>query len=159
MLKKNQFFVDAPRDYIPRSLELHQTGEWFNEGTEIEDPDLINSIKEHIKFLQEEKKLVMEMGEAFIPIEIKSPCPLVIDLEISGPGKYERVEMMTTRGRITLDTDTLRMDHDSKTMYCLLNGEEEAKFLRMPMIKILDRLMEGNNGKFYLNICGKILPI
>ncbi len=155
-------FNETIEDFIinkcSSSLEILENGKWIFQEGEISDINITGYIKDHLS--HSENNVIVKLRDRSVPVKVPAEKKLVIDVSISGAGDFEKVEIITTGGRELLDVHTLHMNREDRSLYCTGSNEsEKIKFLKGPMIKILDRLMEGNNGRFYLKLCGQIIPI
>jgi|GEM_PF-4622923 len=137
-------------------VELSGDGKWFHKGEAVTDRDMLEFIFENLEFNND--RLEIKTRKENIPVNVNSSEALIINLQFKGAGGFEKIILTATSGITNLDINSLKMDYDKMELYCNMN-DSKARFLKRPMIQILDRLMEGAEGKYFLKLCGQVISI
>lgn len=143
------------------NLEDHivfdKNGKWWHNGEPFINKKIIDLFNQSI-CLTTEGDFVLQYDRYIYPVTVEDAPVFITGARFEGFGEFEKVIVNLTTGKEE-ELDISSLVYKNNTLYCTVgDGTFMAKFHRSPAFHVLDRLDESN-GHYFLNICGKQLPL
>jgi hypothetical protein len=140
-------------EYVDREvIILNQEGVWIADDSEITHEPTRRLFARSLK--KDSKGYFLSIGRETKRIEVEDTAYFVERI-VDNQGD-QKIELSDGTQEL-LDPSTLRYSPGRLTCR-IKNGEEEAKFLRVPYYEIL-RDLEENGGKYFIHFNGKKVPL
>ncbi len=136
------------------NITLDKEGLWFHNGEKFLNEKIIDYFNKSVN-ITSDGQYVIHYGNYTYPINVEDTAVFITGVVFKGFGDFESIEINTSAGKTEeLDISTLYVKSNN-ALYCtVMDGKMPAKFRRSPSFHILDRLEEGPDSRYYLNICG-----
>lgn len=145
------YMGEHPKAYIRIDKQLR----WWHEGGEILHPRLLEFLQRHLRY-ESNSGFFLEDKEGRVAVEVEDTPFLAHAVSVDGQGLAVRLPNGETR---TLDSGSLRIGENGGLYAKVLPEGYEVRLSRQAHERLLQRHLTQKNGKFFLRLEDKLLPI